>query len=176
MTFHLVTACPQDIDTFVCFMQYDDVPDFSDAALQEAFDVYFGGDDFGLSAGDVKSFRLKMKEKFVNLLLAAFDFSTANEFADFRKITLKLGSKLNEVKAENIFVDGLSFFSCKEEILRQFSSTLPLCDYAFDKYKQKKSDFADKKIFVLETDDCENYECVWDVVFCGEFVCSFLCA
>ena len=44
MTFHLVNSCPQDIDTFVSFMQYDDIPDFSVDSLQEAFDVYFGNE------------------------------------------------------------------------------------------------------------------------------------
>lgn len=152
MTFHLVNSCPQDIDTFVCFMQYDDIPDFSVDSLQEAFDAYFGGDDLELSAGDVKSLRLKANDKFVNLLLVAFDFATENELYDFRKITLKLGTILNELNAKTILIDGLmAFTDDKEEILRQFSSTLPLCDYAFDKYKQKKAEHTEKEIFILET-------------------------
>ena len=153
MTFHLINSCPQDIDTFVCFMQYNDIPDFSDAALQEAFDAYFGGDDLDLSSGDVKSLRLKRNGDFINLLLAAFDFATENELDDFRKITLKLGTKLNELNAKAILIDGLmAFTDDKEEILRQFSSTLPLCDYAFDKYKQQKAEYTAKEIFILETD------------------------
>jgi len=144
MTFKTVTSCPQDMDTIVLYMQYDDGPDFSDSALQKAFDLFLGEDDFDLSAGDVRSFRIRFHNKFVNLILAAFDFASETILDDFRKITLKLGTKLNELKAKNIFVDGLMDFTDKTEILRQFSSTLPLCDYSFDKYKQKKADDTEK--------------------------------
>ena len=149
MIFKTVTSCPQDIDTIVSYMQYDDIPDFSDAALQEAYDLALGGDALNLSAGNVKSFRIRYTGKFVNLILVAFDFATENEFDDFRKVTLKLGTKLNEVKAEKIYVEGLNYFENNSEIAFQFSSTLPLCDYAFDKYKEKKSDYTAKELLVF---------------------------
>jgi len=122
MFFKTVTSCPQDIDTIVLYMQYDEVPDFTNVTLQDSFDLALGGDSLNLSAGSVKSFRIRHAGKFVNLLLAAFDFTNEDTLDAFRKVTLKLGTKLNEVKAEKILVDGLMRFKNVEEILYQFSS------------------------------------------------------
>lgn len=149
MIFKTVTSCPQDIDTVVLYMQYDKTPAFTDAALQNSFDLALGGDDLDLSAGTIKSFRIRHAENFINLILAAIDFAKEDEWDAFRKLTLKLGTKLNEWKAEKIVVDGLMNWMDTDEILRQFSSTLPLCDYAFDKYKEKKADYTAKEISVF---------------------------
>ena len=70
----------------------------------------------------------------------------------FRKATLKVGTKLNELKSKVVFVDNFTnmFFMEKDEIARQFASTLPLCDYAFDKYMIKKAGYTDKEIHVFK--------------------------
>ena len=151
MTFKTTTSYPQNIDTIISFFQYDKEPAFYNSDIQTAFDTSFGGDHIEYKAGDMKTFRLKVSDAFVNLILVAFDQeSTKNDLDAFRKMTLKVGTKLNELKSENIFIDNLEVFTFAEmeEIARQFSSTLPLCDYAFDKYKEKKADFNEKNIFI----------------------------
>lgn len=157
MTFKTVTSCPNDVDTIVCLMQYDDAPFFSDSFIQETFDTFFGEDPQNFSAGDIKNFRMKLHDKYITLLLLCYDFTSENECNDFRKITLNLGTKLNELDAEKIYVDGLMAFTKKEEILLQFSSTLPLCDYSFDKYKQKKADLTEKTIFVCCSNESSSF-------------------
>lgn len=156
MTIKLVTSCPQNFDTIVRFMKYDSVPTFSDPAIQEAFDAALGGDDFGLEPGTVKTFRMKLNGKFVNLILIGFDCKLYEKALPiFRKATLKLGTVLNELKAQVVFVDNFTnlFFMEKDEIARQFASTLPLCDYAFDKYMIKKADYTEKEILVFGNED-----------------------
>ena len=69
MIFKTVTSCPQDIDTVVSYMQYNDALDFSDTLLQESYDHAFGDDTLELSAGTIKSFRIRHAGKFINLLL-----------------------------------------------------------------------------------------------------------
>lgn len=153
MIFKTVPSCPKDIDTVVSFMQYDDIPDFADISLQHAYDLALKGDALNLSAGNVKSFRIRYDEKFIHLILVAIDFTSENEFEDFRKATLKLGSKLNELNAEKIYVEGIDSFERSISIASQFSSALPLCDYTFDKYKENKSGYIDKEIFVFSPEN-----------------------
>ena len=148
MPFKTVLSCPKNIDTIVCYTQHDAVPHFS-------FDFYLDENELDLSAGTIKSFRIRFAEKYIHLILVGFDYAAKNLLDDFRKVTLKLGTKLNELKSENIFVEGLMDFTDKQEIFRQFSSTLPLCDYAFDKYKQTKADYTDKNIFISGTSDLD---------------------
>ena len=137
MNFKMVTSCPQNVDTIVRYTKYDAAPTFSDPAIQAAFDAALGGDDFGLEPGTVKTFRMKLEDRFVNLILVGFNCKLYEKALPiFREATLKVGVKLNELKSKVVFVDNFTsmFFIEKAEIARQFASTLPLCDYAFDKY------------------------------------------
>lgn len=158
MNFKMVTSCPQNVDTIVRYMKYDAAPTFSCPVLQEAFDRALGGDDFGLEVGDVKTFRIRLEDRFVNLILVGFDCSLLEKALPiFRKATLKVGTKLNELKSRIVFVDNFTnlHFMEKAEIARQFASTLPLCDYAFDKYLIKKADYTEKEIHVFAGEDIE---------------------
>ena len=158
MIFNMTNSCPQNVDTIVRYMKYDAAPTFSCPELQNAFDSALGGDDFGLKAGDVKTFRIKLADKFVNLILVGFDCSLMEKALPvFRKATLKVGTKLNELKSKVVFIDNFTnlHFMEKDEIARQLTSTLPLCDYAFDKYMIKKADFTEKEIHVFANVDIE---------------------
>lgn len=152
MTFKMVSSCPENVDTIVRYMRYDAAPTFSCPLIQEAFDCALGGDDFCMKVGDVRSFRMKLSDRFVNLILIGFDCSL-NEKAIpvFRKATLKVGTLLNELKSKNVFVDyftNLHFMEKKEDMAHLLASTLPLSDYAFDKYLTKKADYTEKEISV----------------------------
>lgn len=156
MNFKMVTSCPQNVDTIVRYTKFDAAPTFSDPAIQAAFDAALGGDDFGLEPGTVKSFRMKLDDKFVNLILVGFNCELYEKALPvFRKATLKVGTKLNELKSKVVFVDNFTnlFFMEKDEIARQFASTLPLCDYAFDKYMMKKANYTEKEIHVFANED-----------------------
>ncbi|MBE5971900.1 MAG: leucyl aminopeptidase [Lachnoclostridium sp.] len=156
MNFKMVTSCPQNVDTIVRYTKYDAAPTFSDPAIQAAFDAALGGDDFGLEPGTVKTFRMKLEDRFVNLILVGFNCKLYEKALPiFRKATLKVGVKLNELKSKVVFVDNFTsmFFIEKAEIARQFASTLPLCDYAFDKYMIKKAGYTEKEIHVFANED-----------------------
>lgn len=160
MTFKTVTSYPQNIDTIVNFFHYDKKPSFMNETIQAAFDAAFGGDSFECKSGDIKTLRMKLSDSFVNVILVAFDLESSGKGLDaFRKTTLKLGTKLNELKAENVLIDNLEtlIFANTAVIACQFASTLPLCDYAFDKYKEKKVDNAEKEIYVYANDCVENH-------------------
>lgn len=156
MNFKMVTSYPQNVDTIVRYTKYDAVPTFSDPEIQAAFDAALGGDDLGLEPGTVKTYRMKLGDRFVNLILVGFNCRLYEKALPiFRKATLKVGMKLNELKSKVVFVDSFSglFFIDKQEIARQFASTLPLCDYAFDKYMIKKADITEKEIHVHAVED-----------------------
>lgn len=158
MNFKMVTSCPQNVDTVVRYVKYDAAPTFSCPALQEAYENALGGDDPELKAGDVKSYRIRLKDHFINLILVGFDCSLREKALPiFRKATLKIGVLLNEMKSRVVFVDNFTnmYFMEKAEIARQFASTLPLCDYAFDKYMEKKAEYTEKEICVFASEDIE---------------------
>ena len=158
MNFKMVTSCPQNVDTVVRYMKYDTAPTFSCPALQEAYETALGGDDPDFKAGDVKSYRIRLEDHFINLILVGFDCSLKEKALPiFRKATLKVGVLLNELKSKVVFVDNFTnlHFMEKDEIARQFASTLPLCDYAFDKYMEKKAEYTDKEICVFANEDIE---------------------
>lgn len=159
MIFKMVSSCPCNMDTVIRFNKFDAKVTFSCPALQEAFDNAYGGDDLSLQPGTVRSLRLKVKDRFVNLIIVGFDCSMGDKALDiFKKSVLKVGTLLNELKSKVIFWDkftGLHFMD-KNEIARQMTSLLPLCDYAFDKYLTKKADFTDKEIHVYAEEDIEN--------------------
>lgn len=152
MTFKMVSSCPENVDTIVRYMRYDAAPTFSCPLIQEAFDRALGGDDFCMKAGDVKSFRMKLSDRFVNLILIGFDCTLKEKAIPiFRKATLKMGTLLNELKAQKIFVDyftNLHFMEKKEDMAHLLASTLPLSDYAFDKYLTKKAGYTEKEISI----------------------------
>ena len=152
----MVNSCPQNVDTVIRYAKFDAPIKFSCPVLQEAFDNSYGGDDLKLQPGTVKNLRLKVADKFVNLIIVGFDCSMGEKALDvFKKATLKVGALLNELKAEVIFWDKFTgmYFIDKNEIARQMSSLLPLCDYAFDKYLTKKADFTNKEIHVYADED-----------------------
>jgi len=155
MNFKISSTYPQNVDTLVCFVRPDYEPKFNSELLQTAFNEAFGEDDNKFEAGIYKTLRMKLNGRFVNLVLASFDCSMENAFDGFRKTILKIGTKLNELKSKVIYFDNptnLVFSDSKEEIIKQISSTLPLCDYTFDIYKQKKSDLTEKEIIIFGED------------------------
>lgn len=156
MNFKMVSSCPSNVDTIVRFMKYNSTPTFSSETLQNAFDSALGGDDLDMKIGDVKTFRIRLGETFVNLIIIGFDCSLEEKALPiFRKALYKVGTKLNELKAKIVFVDNFTnlHFMDKNEIARQFTSTLPLCDYAFDKYLTKKADYTEKEIHVFAAEE-----------------------
>ena len=144
-------SCQVKLDTVVQFVKVDTAPVFTCPKLQEAYDAAYAGDDTSLKAGAFKTLRLRANDMFVNVILIAFDCSSKKAFDDFKKATFKLGTKLNELKATNVVIDKLTdlVFASKEEILLQFASNLPLCDYAFDKYLIKKAGYTDKTVTII---------------------------
>lgn len=151
MIFKMTAACDKTPDTIVRFVKVNSEPKFSCVTLNAAYAAAFGGDDTTLELLALKVRRLKVHDKFVNVILVGFDCSDPKAFENFRKAVLKVGVKLNELKAETVLFDSLTnlvFTDDKAEIVRQLSSTLPLCDYAFDKYKAKKAGYTAKTILV----------------------------
>lgn len=151
MNFQTTITCPKDVDTIVNYIQYDQEVFFSVPAISSAYETAFGGDTLELKAGDVKTLRMKLNNGFVNLIFVALDFSDTESLLNvFRKATLKLGTKLNELKSRIIFIDNFEniFGNQYESYAYQLASTLPLCDYSFDKYKEKKSENSLKNIWV----------------------------
>ena len=156
MIFKMVNSCPQNVDTIIRYNKFDGPINFSCPVLQEAFDNAYGGDDLKLQPGTIKNLRLKVAGKFVNLIIVGFDCSMGEKALDvFKKATLKVGALLNEMKSEVIFWDKFTgmFFIDKNEIARQMTSLLPLCDYTFDKYMIKKADYTNKEIHVYADED-----------------------
>lgn len=157
MNFKPVTSYPQNIDTVIHFFQYDANPAFLNQELKASYHFAFDGDSVTYKAGDINIFRMKVSYSFVNIILVATDLASEEKgFDSFRKTCLKLGTKLNELKAKNIYIDNLEVLSFKNkaELSRQLSSTLPLCDYAFDKYKEKKAEYTKKDIYVYTNTPC----------------------
>lgn len=176
MTFKMVSSCPANVDTIVRFMRYDDnAPTFSCPELQAAFDHALGGDDFGLKVGDVKSFRIKLSDRFVNMILIGFDCSLKEKAIPiFRKATLKLGTILNELKSQSIFVDNftnLHFMEEKRDMACLLASTLPLSDYAFDKYLTKKADYTEKEIHVFAAPEFDIMEALEEGANIAKGIC-----
>lgn len=158
MTFKMVTSFPQNADTVIRYMKYDSTPTFSSPKLEAAYAQALGGDDPDLNTGDVKSYRIRLEDRFINLILVGFDCSLGEKAVPvFRKATLKVGVLLNELKSRVVFVDNFTnlHFVEKDEIARQFASTLPLCDYAFDKYMLKKAEYTEKEICVFANENIE---------------------
>ncbi len=155
MKFKISNTYPQNLDTVVCFTRPDYEPRFNNSTLQSAFDEAFGADDNKLEKDKSKILRMKLNGGFVNLILTSFDCSMENAFDGFRKAVLKVGTNLNELKAKVVYFDNptnLVFTGDKEEIIRQISSNLPLCDYTFDIHKQKKTEITDKEIVIFGED------------------------
>jgi len=164
MTFKTVTSYPKNIDTIIHFFQYNKEPLFLNSDVQSAYESSFGGDSVEYKSGDIKVLRMKLSDTFVNIILIALDLESSEKGLDaFRKTILKLGTKLNELSAKNIYIDNLKMldFAENKEAARQFASTLPLCDYAFDKYKEKKADYTEKTISIY----VNNIEANWDSAF-----------
>ena len=159
MIFETTNSYPQNIDTIVSFFQYDQTPSFANSDIQTTFDTFFNDDCLEYKSGDIKILRMKLKDAFVNVILIALDLKDSEKRLDaFRKVILKLGTKLNELKAKNIYIDNLEVltFADTEELARQFASTLPLCDYIFDKYKEKKAEYAKKEIYVYVNENINS--------------------
>lgn len=155
MKFKISNTYPQNLDTIVCFTREGYDPKFNNSTIQAAFDEAFGADDNKLEKGKSKIFRMKLDGNFVNVVLTSFDCSMENVFDGFRKSVLKIGTKLNELKSKVVYFDNptvLVFTEDKEEIVRQISSNLPLCDYTFDVHKQKKTEITEKEIVLFGED------------------------
>lgn len=155
MQIQLVQNCDCSADTVVRYVKHDTAPSFTCPILQSAYESSFGGDDVSLEAGEIKTLRLKVNRNFVNLVIVGFDCSKPTAFDDFRKVTAKLGNVLNGLKSKTVLVDKLLnlIFAEKAEIIRQFTSVLPLCEYCFDKYLSKKSEITEKTVYILADEE-----------------------
>lgn len=156
MKFKISNTYPQNFDTVVYFARPDHDPKFNNSEIQTAFDEAFGTDENKLEKDKYKVLRMKFNGSYANLILASFDCTMENALAGFRKTVLKIGTKLNELKAKVVYFDNptnLVFTEDKEEILRQISSNLPLCDYTFDIHKQKKTELTEKEIVIYGKDN-----------------------
>ncbi len=152
MKFKVGNTFQKNVDTVVCFLRPDYEPAFASKELQSAYDTFYSGDTLKLKNEEIKVLRMKLKESFVNLLFVSFDCAQNNAMDKFRAAVLKIGTKLNELKAENVYVDNVTsliFSDDKEDILRQLSATLPMSDYRFDNYKEKKSEVTSKEVVVF---------------------------
>lgn len=158
MNIKLVSKLDFPVDTVVRFVKFNTAPNFTCTELQAAYDTAFGGDSTDLAVGEIKTLRLKVGTNFINLTIVGFDCSLPTAFDDFRRATAKLGTVLNELKSKNVFVDKLMnlIFADKCEIMRQFTSVLPLCEYSFDTYLSKKSDIPEKTIYILAESEHES--------------------
>ncbi len=155
MKFKISNSYPQNLDTVVCFVRPDYEPKFNNAAVQTAFEYAFAGDDNKLEKDKFKVVRMKLDGGYVNVVLVGFDCGMENAFDGFRKTVLKIGTKLNELKSKVVYFDNatnLVFTENKEEIVRQISSNLPLCDYTFDIHKEKKTELTEKEIVIFGDD------------------------
>ncbi|WP_458863388.1 leucyl aminopeptidase family protein [Acidaminobacterium chupaoyuni] len=152
MILKMVDSCPCQVDTVIRFVKENTAPQFSCPTLQAAYEAAYAGDDTTLAAGSLKTYRLRLKENhFVNLLVMGFDCSRPSAFDDFRKALNKIGAELNALKAKKVFFDSVTklVFADKEEIVRQVGMTLPLSEYAFDKYMIKKAEITPKEVYLL---------------------------
>ena len=151
MNLKIGTKMPAKVDSVVLFVKPKTEPKFDNEGIQKAYETAFKGDSNKLEEKEIKVLRCKNGTKFVNLIFVAFDSKADNPMDAFRKTVLKVGAKLNELKAEAVFFDNatkLTFTKDKEEIVRQIASSLPLCDYTFDVYKSKKSEITKKEVVV----------------------------
>lgn len=159
MTFQTTkTFCP-NADTVVSYFQYNSSVTFSCPEITLAYENAFGGDILDIKSGDIHTLRMRYNNHFINLLLIGLDFSDSDHLLEnFRKTTLKLGTKLNELNSNMIFIDNFEkvFENKSVEYIRHFSSALPLCDYAFDKYKEQKAGYTKKEFHILVNEKQEN--------------------
>lgn len=158
MNIQVASSYPQSVDTVVRFVKENTAPAYSCPTLQAAYDAAFGGDDTTLKANEVKTLRVKVENKFVNLVIVGFDCAKPTAMEDFRKAVAKVGATLNTLKSEVVAFDKLTnlVFTDKPEIARQFASVLPLCEYAFDKYLSKKSEIKAKTVYIISDEKVED--------------------
>lgn len=158
MNIQVASSYPQSVDTVVRFVKENTAPAYSCPTLQAAYDAAFGGDDTTLKANEVKTLRVKVENKFVNLVIVGFDCAKPTAMEDFRKAVAKVGATLNTLKSEVVAFDKLTnlVFTDKSEIARQFASVLPLCEYAFDKYLSKKSEIKAKTVYIISDEKVED--------------------
>lgn len=143
----------KDIDTIVCFTKYDTAPVFTCAELQSEYERLYGGDSKNLKAGEFRVDRVFFGNTYINLLIVGFDCKKKNVYDFFKKVVIKIGRKLDEMKSKKIIFDNLTsliFTDDKEEIIRQFAMTMPLVDYRFNKYiTRKDKEIEEKEIYIL---------------------------
>lgn len=151
MKFLLTQKCDCTADTIVRFVKPGSAPTFTCETLQSTFDNAFGTDANNLEKGEIRVLRMRLKDNFTNIVLIGYDCGSKTAMADFKKATAKLGAKLNELKAKNVLVDKLTslIFADKDEIVRQFCTELPHCEYQFDKYLTKKNENKGKTVSLL---------------------------
>lgn len=141
------------IDTVVCFTKYDTAPRFTCETLQKRYDENFGTCSNSLKPGEIKVDRLLVGDSVKNIVVVGFDCKKKDVFDFFKKVTYKIGLKLNQLNSKKILIDGLTdliFIEDKNEIVRQFSIALPLTEYKFDKYITKKEhDKKEKEIYIF---------------------------
>ena len=161
MTFQTTKTFCQDADTVISFFQYNSSVTFTCPEITLAYENAFGGDILNTKSGDIHTLRMRYSNHFINLILIGLDFSDSDHLLEnFRKATLKLGTRLNELNSGVVFIDNFESLNYidNKELARQFASALPLCDYTFDKYKAKKADYTKKSIFVHVSEESSALE------------------
>lgn len=136
----------KDAAAVICYMTAGERIRFTDPALQAAYAHVFDADDVRAEAGKVLSFRLPVNGRFVTVLAAGMDPAAADPMDQLRKLTGRAGTMLKELDVRIIYIDGISGMT--QEMLSVLCATLPLCEYAFDKYHSKKSGYRGVRVFL----------------------------
>ncbi len=126
--------------------------------LQQAYEAHFSGDPLTLSHSEVRSLRLPWKGGFCTVLLAGFDSGVSHPMDDLRALTAKLGTALAAEKTAQVYLDGTEAltFAAEDAVLLQITSTLPLCEYAFDQYLSRKEPRIEHTLFVRGDDSLSS--------------------
>lgn len=151
MIFKMINSFPNDVDTVVNFVNLDSKPKFNSETIKQSFETAFGDDILKTKSGNIQVLRMKNDKSYVNMIFATVVSDKEYLLDSFRKIILKIGSKLNELESKTVYFDNIESVSIgydEEELLRQIASTLPMCDYTFNKYKLDKKKITEKNIYV----------------------------
>ncbi len=152
MKFIVKKHVPEKFDTAVVLVKAGEGVNFSCPLLKEAYESFFAGDDLKLKVGEVKTTRMKYKDFYVNLVMAAVNGESKAPYDDFRKVVLKIGTALQTNGAEVVVFDdptAVAELKCGCDVLLQVTTHLPLCEYKFDDHKSKKTEVKEKTVHML---------------------------
>jgi len=151
-------AMQPSTDTVLRFLSADAPVSFREEALQTAYQRYFSGDSLTVGHKQLRTLRLPMEDKFLNVVLAGFDSSIPYPFDALRQLLLNIGTELLEWNAKEIFVDGLDAlsFAPEQEVASVLAMELPLCEYRFDQYLSQKKNAVERTVTLLVDPACQD--------------------